>query len=270
MRIDDLLDLNRLINVISHKYTISLISLVYLIGMFLWPIIAKPEWEYLQSVWDRWQSLNVGVLALISSVVVFKSTKYHSEQTRERQYKAARSMLPDALSELDSYCFKAVKSLRELWEDCTLLAAVATEKDYEIKYPRVPPKVMTAFRECISFADTETGDYLANILSNLQVFDSRLSEMCEKCKGKYRQSPLPYNVKVNIILLSGIHALKDGFYDEARGIGEFKPEALTLDQYIQSFALLNLDVGRDYDEFDDLLEMTEKAINSKSGVFGQL
>ena len=238
--------------------------------MFIWPLITTFEWEYLQRVWDRWQSLNVGVLALISSVVVFKSTKYQSEQARVRQYKAARSMLPDALSELDSYCHKAVKSLRALWGDCTQLAAVAPEKDYEITYPKVPQKVMTAFKECINFAEAETGDYLANILSNLQVFDSRLSDMCDKCKGKYRESPLPYNVKVNIILLSRIHALKDGFYDEARGIGEFKPEALTLDQYIQSFALLNLDVGKGYDEFDDLLEMTEKAINSKSGVFGQL
>lgn len=73
--------------VISNRYTLLTPLFFYIYGMFIDPLIVRCDWVYLQSVWDRWQSFNVGILALISSVLVSKATKYHSEQVRERQLK---------------------------------------------------------------------------------------------------------------------------------------------------------------------------------------
>jgi len=268
VRIDGLLDVNRLINFASHKYTILMISMTYLIGMFIGPLITKPEWGYLQSVWDRWQSLNVGILALLSSVLVFKATKYHSEQVRERQYKAARALLPDALKQLDSYCKEATSTLIGLWNDC--IQANQIEDNFETSHLSIPQNVMAVFKECISYADEEFGAHLARVLANLQVFDTRLAEMCNKVRSKDNGALTLYNVKVNIVLLSKIHVFLNKSYKEARGMGKFETFKLTLEEYKHSFTLLNLEVELGLFRFEELLAVAGKAVESKSGVFTEI
>ena len=53
----------------------------YVYSMFIVPFQqSQGNWEYVQNVWDRWQGLNVGVLALVSSIIFFKaSLLYQSE-----------------------------------------------------------------------------------------------------------------------------------------------------------------------------------------------
>ncbi|WP_338456465.1 hypothetical protein [uncultured Alteromonas sp.] len=228
--------------------------------------MVKFDWVYLQEVWSRWQSLNVGVLALISSVLVFKATKHHSEQERQRRFKAARAMLPDALSELTTYLKHAAKSLDQLWDDFEY-SAVSSDSEFEIIYPKLPVKARETIKECISQANDDVGDYLARILANLQVFDTRLSEMCEECKGKARKSPHGQEVKVAMILAAKSHALVSNIFEFSRGITKFSAIELELHHYMSSYALLELEVGTGLDKYSDLTAMTVKSIRSKEGVF---
>tara|TARA_R110002012_G_scaffold316411_1_gene531322 strand:- start:169 stop:1056 length:888 start_codon:yes stop_codon:yes gene_type:complete len=264
--LSSLLRLVNLTKVISNKYTLLMAFFVYIYGMFIGPLIVRCDWAYIQSVWDRWQSFNVGVLALISSVLVFKATKYHSEQTRERQFKAARAMLPDALSELTAYLKSAARSLDELWDDYEQ-ASLPSDSDFEIPYPLLPVKARETIKECISNANEDVGDYLARILSNLQVFDARLSGMCEECKGQYRVSPSANNVNAAMILAAKIHALIGNIFEFSRGRKEFSTIELELHHYMTAYALLNLEVGMGLDKYTDLTSMTVNSINSTEGVF---
>lgn len=224
------------------------------------------DWVYLQSVWERWQSLNVGVLALISSILVFKATKYHSEQARLRQFKAARAMLPDALSELTAYLKSAAKSLDQLWDDVEQ-SSLPTDSDFEIPFPQLPIKARETIKECISQANDDVGDFLARILANLQVFDARLTNMCEDCKGEYRVSPTEHDVKAAMILAGKIHALVNNIFEFSRGREDFSVVELELHHYMSAYALLDLEVGRGFDKYTGLTAMTVKSIGATDGVF---
>ena len=77
----------------------------YVYSMFIVPFQqSQGNWEYVQNVWDRWQGLNVGVLALVSSIIFFKASFYKVEQERKQNFIAARAFLPEVFSELIYYC----------------------------------------------------------------------------------------------------------------------------------------------------------------------
>jgi hypothetical protein len=258
------LTLNRLTDLVSNRYTLLIIFLAYLWGMFIGPLIVSFDWEYLQKVWERWQSLNVGVLALISSVLVFKATKYHSEQTRERQYIAARALLPEAMSELDDYCLGASKALKTLWYEEQSLHDVS---EFSVSYPELPQKYKSTFRDCISYSEKNFGTHLARIIANLQLFDSYLSSSCKPKNSKKRDDVSQHRVIVMMVLLSKIHALVNLSYAHARGLEEFQLRELTIDDYEKSFTLIGLIHYLDYEETDEVRSMAHKAIAKPSGVF---
>jgi len=73
----------------SKYFAFGLFTL-YLVSMVAWPFIASGgDWFYVQTVWDRWQGFNVGVLALVSSVVAFYLARYKAEKQREREFRAS-------------------------------------------------------------------------------------------------------------------------------------------------------------------------------------
>ena len=77
---------------------------LYVSSMFIYPWFALEwRWSSVEDVWDRWQSLNVGMLALISSITAFNIGRYNAEKQRKREFMASKAFLPDALSNLASY-----------------------------------------------------------------------------------------------------------------------------------------------------------------------
>lgn len=45
--------------------------LIYIIAMFIVPWLRFKNWDSVQAVWDRWQTLNAGALAFLASVLAF-------------------------------------------------------------------------------------------------------------------------------------------------------------------------------------------------------
>ncbi|MEW8626991.1 MAG: hypothetical protein AB2551_14655 [Candidatus Thiodiazotropha sp.] len=79
-------------------------AFLYFISMFIIPLVDNAlNWGGIQNVWDRWQSLNVGMLAFISSITAFNISRFNANKQRERDFLAAKAFLPDALSELIDY-----------------------------------------------------------------------------------------------------------------------------------------------------------------------
>jgi hypothetical protein len=89
-------------------------AILYAFCMLVWPWISGcGDWGYVQGVWDRWQSLNVGMLALVSSITAFNISRYNAAKQRQRDLLAPKAFLPAALSELVSY-FKASANIFNL------------------------------------------------------------------------------------------------------------------------------------------------------------
>lgn len=62
----------------------------YLVAMLAYPWWSeKGDWDGVQAVWDRWQALNVGVLAFTASVIAFYTSHYRMIEQRKQDYVAA-------------------------------------------------------------------------------------------------------------------------------------------------------------------------------------
>ncbi|MFT0214077.1 hypothetical protein VQ643_15990, partial [Pseudomonas sp. F1_0610] len=69
------------------------IFFIYILCMFIFPWIEHRSWIKVQKVWHSWQSLNVGIIALSSSLVALYVVKFSEISRRRIEYNLARHML---------------------------------------------------------------------------------------------------------------------------------------------------------------------------------
>jgi hypothetical protein len=153
--------------------------MLYLFSMFVYPWVhSHGDWTHVQSVWDKWQSLNVGMLAFLSSVIAFNISRFNANKQRERDFLASKAFLPAALSELTAYFKSSASILVNGWE------SIEGPRP-EIEAPKLPDDYKSIFGQCIRYASPDVGDYLSRILVRLQVHSARLLEFVRQSIDVY-------------------------------------------------------------------------------------
>jgi len=221
-------------------------------------VAAKGDWVYVQSVWDRWQSLNVGMLALISSIVAFNISRFNEHKQRERNFIAARAFLPEALSELISYFKSSASVLNEAWQSVKNIAH-RDKEPLQRPTPSLPIGYKETFSRCIEFAEPDVGEYLAYMLMRLQVHHSRLQELAIAFKDD-RTIIVSNNIIAYMYRLSELQALTEKLFAFARNSEEFSNNDLKWDNFLNAYRNLEINV----EDFDDLAGFTQRAIESGS------
>ena len=236
--------------------------IVYLFCMVLVPWF-KGNWDWvnLQAVWDRWQTLNAAILAFIASFIALNISKYHENKQRDRKFTAARAFLPHALSELLGYykdCGKLLMSVQ---------AHINSRGEYENlgaqfteKLPTPPASCAETFSRCIEHADPDVGDYMATILMQLQVHQSRLKDMHEVINMNGLLVVMPSKAIPDLYRLAKLSALTEKLFPFARGMGGFDNSALAWNDYHNAYC--HLEVWPE--DVDGLKEFTERQI-AKNG-----
>lgn len=236
---------------------------LYAISMFLAPWFeVQSDWIYVQKVWDRWQTLNTGMLAFISSVIAFNIAKFNSNKQRERRFIAARAFLPHALSALTSYFKSSSRLMLEAWERLGD-PGLDRSRPLEANFPELPEEYKETFSRCIADAEPDVGDYLAYILMRLQVHHSRLRELNDSFSEGNRSVLVRENIKSYMYRLGELQALTNRLFDFARGFESFGGSDLDWDDYSNAYS--NLDIWPE--DIDDLEGFTQRAIaRSKSNI----
>lgn len=202
---------------------LSVLGATYLVCMFVAPVIqGRGDWEYVQAVWDRWQSLNVGVLAFAASVTAFSIARGSERRQLQREFVSSRALLPHALSELARYCEDSAAYLIEVRDAFSGWVAYA---DLEVKGlsqpPEIPQDVFTIFTQCIRTGESQVAEYLAQMLSALQVHRSRMRDLSLMPTQPSRrvvnadELPLTY-----LVSLAKIRVDIDKIFSLARGEGD--------------------------------------------------
>lgn len=244
-------------------YALSPFMFAYFISMFIYPF-TQGDWKYVQAVWDRWQSLNVGMLALAASgIALYASHHYTNRQykqdnkQRERDFVAARAFLPDALSSLCKY----LKSCS------TLLIEAYNLNPGNNLYERLPPSTLSTpvpvlpadyketFSKCISLAEPEMGDHLAKILRNLQINQSRLSSLPSELNEYSHTIVSKLNILDSLHRAGEIQASINIVFDAARGERQFETHKLSKDDFITAYR--GLEIVR---ELNALVEYTARRL----------
>ena len=233
---------------------------VYLICMIFAPwITAGGDWGYVQSVWDRWQSLNVGMIAFISSVVAFSISRFNENKQRERNFIAARAFLPEALSELTTYFKSSGSLLKEAWQRAKDKSGIDKTPLLE-PMPDQPAGYKETFSRCIEFAEPDVGKRLAYMLMRLQIHHSRLKELESSFREDGRIFISPQNIISYLYCLSELQALANRLFEFARGFEEFDGRGLVWEDFRTAYGNLGIWV----EDFDDLAGFTQRAIKRNS------
>lgn len=258
-------------NLVNRLYKITVpLLVIYFLCMFILPwFLTSFSWEKVQNVWDRWQSLNVGALAFSSSLIAFSISKFKEEKQREREFRAAQSFLPEALSELSNYLKLSSRILKDRAEKslsnnrnkyiktpgtenlpgCTLFEL----EQFEI--PAVPDNYKEVFTNCIRHAKPDVGEYLADILRELQIYNSRIQDM----NAENLQSYDMY-YKTCLYRLGELQALINNLFDFARNESDqLEPFANKWEDY--DIAYRNLSIR--LEDFRNLEEFTKRMLSSK-------
>lgn len=232
------------------------IAFLYMVCMFAAPWFqGNWDWGYVQNVWDRWQSLNVGMLAFISSLVAFNIAKFNADKQREREFAAAKAFLPAALSELITYFKESASVFQSGWE-----AQPGTKPDFV--RPTLPDGYKDIFAKCIQHAESDVGDYLARILMRMQIHDARLRTYIGEGNEGYRFTPQKHNLITYFYRLAELHALVSKVFNFARGLDAFDTSDLEWEDFRNAFG--NLDVWADEIEVENvgtLAAFTQRAIS---------
>lgn len=227
-------------------------SALYAICMLAWPLIAGNvnwfyvDWVYVYSVWDRWQSLNVGMLAFISSIVAFNISRYNAEKQRERDFLASKAFLPAALSELTSYFKASAKVFSTGWE-----LEPGCSPNFVV--PELPGDYKTVFSDCIRHAEPRVGDYLTQILIKLQVHEARLKSYVNQFNDQNYLDLNKRNLIVYIYKLGELHTLVNKLFEYARNMGEFDSMPLNWEDFQNAY--VNLDFWIDDIKINDKMNL---------------
>jgi len=196
----------------------------YVYAMLIHPWIeGRMEWKHVQDVWDRWQALNVGMLAFASSVIAFSIAKYNANEQRAREFTASKAFLPSTLSSLISY-YKA---------SATFLSTAATAAPPKVA-PAPPEEYRSVFSECIRHARPEVGAALSRILVRMQVHDARLRDAAAN-GGLDMHTLIAY-----LYRLGEMQARANKLFDFSRNEADFDGTPINWDELKNAFLNLNI------------------------------
>jgi hypothetical protein len=233
--------------------------LLYLYAMLLkpWLVPNVDSWIYVQEVWSRWQTFNASVVAFISSLIAFNINRYNERKQREREFVAAKALLPHSLSELTKYFKDSSIFLKNLWDQFE--TNPNTRPTVQVLLPTLPETCQSIFSDCIKYAEPDVGEYLADVLSGLQIHNARLSDLNATLSNPQpTMIVLQQNVMSYLYSLGRLQAMINRLFGFARSSEPFRGDALTYEEfhtaYSATFDLWPEDIG-------DLVGFTKRAIS---------
>ncbi|MFZ5564810.1 MAG: hypothetical protein ACOZBW_12230 [Thermodesulfobacteriota bacterium] len=241
-----------------------LFVIIYTICMFFVPLVCgifreENWWQYLQGVWHNWQPLNVGILAFISSVIALTISIRKEKIQKHSKWIAARSFLPEALSNLSKYYKECAPVLKEAWARIERHGEHVHKTPLQSPLPQLPESYKEIFSRCIEFSEPNIGKFLALILSRLQINHSRLQAL----KSYFNENSCTLISKATVLGsifdLAQLQAMVNRLFNFARGIEEFKDTPLDLQELRTAY--YNLDITPDY--YEGLLDHTERILRSE-------
>ncbi|WP_394166197.1 hypothetical protein [Photobacterium piscicola] len=197
-------------------------------------------------VWEKWQTFNSGMIALVAAIITaytavyidkqarqrdnknredeerrYKDTKAtekrkHDEQ-REREFIAAKAFLPHVLADIDTYAKICTKTLFPLLSGVEFKHRVTNEKIKELNEHfqsiNPPQNFEKVFQDCIKFGNEYESKKISKLLLDFQVFNSRMKGF----KDNDDQSEYSTNYMTEMLVYTIYFQLKViGFYDFAR------------------------------------------------------
>jgi hypothetical protein len=177
----------------------------------------------------QWETLLTGfgaVLAAFFTIVSLKQqirqTEQLAESARQRRLKAARAMLPLALSELAGYatsCIKGLYDLRPYFQaDGSLDRSRKDQGFVGLRSVHLSDNVYSSLKECIEFMDDAPATAAAELIRHLQIQRARLTDYMSRLRLNDRTHLIMWaNIDQGMRDAAEIHARVSTLFPFARG-----------------------------------------------------
>lgn len=174
-----------------------------------------------------WQSLVGGVLAIVAAgvgglfiVAQTKELRRQENDRRLRRHKAARAVMPLALSATCEYTKNCATVLRQILSSAGS-GGIPTSPDYP-SFPDLPRGVVKEFAEIIESSSNEGATALSDLLKDLQIFSSRLRSLSADLSSA-SSIITAHNIENNIADAAELYAKAETLFEYARGKTESVP-----------------------------------------------
>ncbi len=178
-----------------------------------------------------YQTAITGALALGAAIWTVTTIRTQIKQSntqeidrRHRRNRAARSMMPTALSALCDYSERSINILLPLLTKMQQKQAVETETASET--PTIPSDALSTLRECIEFGEDEIERNIAALIRRLQVQHSRLRGIPADLLSE-EKTLLPENVIAYVLDAVEVYARCSKLFAYARRETEVAPTELS-------------------------------------------
>lgn len=226
--------------------------------MVITPFFAG-DWHYVQTVWERWQALNVGIVALVGSLIALNISAYLANNQREREFRAARAHLPSALGQLNNYTKLSAVYYKKAWR------SLNEKTTFNESPPDEPENYQQVFTECIRHAPPNVGDWLAKIIKDLQTH----SVLMTKLRSDFENPSLPVLTRYNLIgytyELGRLQALINRLSSFAKGEDNFVGGSITQ----KDFELAHSVIGINIDSFSAKIPDSDKVLSLRGLIEGR-
>lgn len=145
---------------------------------YIYAMVANPlwvgGWARLHKVWFDWQTFNSAMVALLAALIGLLAIK----QQNYAQFRAARALLPDALSLIHSYLEQLTYVLEEALQK--LDSEKRNKQSLDLSKPEIDNEYKSVFSICIANGPSEVQKVLTEISIQLQITKSRTKSLYEK------------------------------------------------------------------------------------------
>jgi hypothetical protein len=139
---------------------------------------------------NQWQTLVAGLLALIGAWWTVRKIRDQIRQTadlendrRIREERAARIVLPLALSEITQYSIDCMRFLQPF----APVIGKAPQVLPGMVIPRIPPGILEPMQASARFADINVAESIGGTIAWLQVQHARLESLIQRAAGRIGQ-----------------------------------------------------------------------------------
>jgi len=177
----------------------------------------------------EWQTLITGILAILAAFIgghfitqQIQQTERLAKDREERELAAARSMLPMHLAYMIDHVRQQGKALMRLRRACGSTTGLSRDAFSHETYPAVqlvPPQTASFFENMVLKARSADRAKFAEILAEVQVSDSRLTDMRERYLEQNSSSISIITMSQLdsfILQLADIHARCESLFEYAR------------------------------------------------------
>lgn len=242
------------------------LSKVFILGWFvfavLMPIILADSWVETQNIWDRWQTLNTGVLAFGAGMFVYWATKYNEKKELERKFFAVIPFIADVASELSTYLKMSATFINESIDNGELHQVVGGS------FHAPPWPGSERLREVVELSSPHISDFVSKLIIELQIHKARMDELAKNNRAEISLNLLYYGVGVAVL-----HARVGRLFELSRNdLDSYDSQEnymLSTGDLKNSISVLNLNVdvaaeksNISYDALDMILNNATKRANA--------